>query len=62
MSDAVGTGTVLLDSRTWKVLGVLHAGAPLLLLGFSSRRAGTAPGTGFLGALSIPEAVAKDST
>ena len=62
MFDAAGTGAVLLDSRTWKVIGVLRAGAALLYLGFSSRRAGTAPGTGFLGVLSMPEAVAKDST
>ena len=38
-----------MNSRTWKALGVLRAGAALPLLGISLQRAGTAPGTGFLG-------------
>ena len=45
----VCTGIVLLDSRAWKALGALGAGAALPLLGFLLERDGTAPGTGFLG-------------
>ena len=45
-----------------KVLGVLRAGQHFVFQGFSSRRAGTAPSTGFLWVLSMLKAVAKDST